>query len=356
MSRVSHHILDAQEAKLRHQRRVSSVTSVVIAILVMALILLVFAFILLPALNRENPTIVTYAVAQNTEDQIKQKTMSQMRAKPSSPSSSAAKVIAANVTSPTAIPVPDIEVTEPSIDFGSGDDFGEGWGNGSGDGMGGGGTTFFQQQVAAERICYVIDYSASMGGKRDKLMRAELTKSVEQVGVGLQYQMVFFAGPAWVAGSDVQMAKGRKSAVVKHDGEEFRWKSPGSAHKWEPAGKRQKPEWISGGPATRNKSLQLVQSTPLVWGTDWEDALELALSMDPVPQIIFFMTDGVAGGDMVGLAKRIGSRAKTKGTIINTVAMMQPKAEAAMKELARRTNGQFSVVRPNGEVELIPLK
>ncbi|MEM9235331.1 MAG: prenyltransferase/squalene oxidase repeat-containing protein, partial [Verrucomicrobiota bacterium] len=54
------------------------------------------------------------------------------------PSSSMAKVIAANTTSPTAVPVPEVDVPEPSTDFGDGDDFGDGWGSG-GDGGGGGG-------------------------------------------------------------------------------------------------------------------------------------------------------------------------------------------------------------------------
>lgn len=49
-----------------------------------------------------------------------------------------AKVIAANTSSPTAVPVPEVDVPDPSTDFGNGDDFGDGWGSG-GDGGGGGG-------------------------------------------------------------------------------------------------------------------------------------------------------------------------------------------------------------------------
>jgi hypothetical protein len=61
-----------------------------------------------------------------------------MERKPSAPSSSMAKVIAANSTSPAAIPVPGAGTPSPSTDFGDGDDFGSGWGSG-GDGAGGGG-------------------------------------------------------------------------------------------------------------------------------------------------------------------------------------------------------------------------
>ena len=48
------------------------------------------------------------------------------------------KVIAANTSSPTAIPIPEIDVPDPSTDFGDGNDFGDGWGVGDGSGAGGG--------------------------------------------------------------------------------------------------------------------------------------------------------------------------------------------------------------------------
>ena len=71
------------------------------------------------------------------------------------------RVIAANTASPTAIPVPELDVDAVSAAFGTGDDFGDGWGFGDGDGFGGGGgTSFFQQKVQAQRVAYVIDYSA----------------------------------------------------------------------------------------------------------------------------------------------------------------------------------------------------
>ncbi len=354
MSRVSFHDLGLQEARLRHQRRMSSISSVLIAFLVLALLMLILAFILLPSLRKDTTPLVSYAGPPAQEEEIQQKTMSQMKAKPSAPSSSAAKAIAANVASPTAIPVPEIDVTELSPDFGVGNDLGQGWAEGTIDGMGGGGTTFFRQKVSAQRMCYVIDYSQSMRGKRDPLMREELTKSVKQIGPGVQFQMIFFAGPAWVAGSEVKM-QNNKTATVTHKGKGYDWKTTGGAHSWEPVGKELQPEWLAGGGSEVVKALDHVKKTKLVWGTDWEDALEMALGMDPAPQIIFFMTDGVTGGNMVKLAEDLGRKAKRQGTIINTVAMMQPNAEEAMKELAKRTGGQFTIVRPGGESELIPL-
>ncbi|MFC4992107.1 YfbK domain-containing protein [Rubritalea tangerina] len=50
--------------------------------------------------------------------------------KPSAPASSMAKVIASKKAK--AVPVPELMVDEPMVDFGNGDDFGDGWGGGAG--------------------------------------------------------------------------------------------------------------------------------------------------------------------------------------------------------------------------------
>lgn len=54
--------------------------------------------------------------------------------RPSVPSSSQARVIAANEPSAKAIPVPEVEARGMWLDFGNGDDFGDGWGGGGGSG------------------------------------------------------------------------------------------------------------------------------------------------------------------------------------------------------------------------------
>ncbi|MGB6220548.1 vWA domain-containing protein [Haloferula sp.] len=351
MSKISLSTFQAQEKAAERQRRATSITSLVVALMVVALLMLILALVLLPSWTKDDTVMVSYQMPVSKDEELQKKTFSQVQTKPSAPSSAMTKVIAANTSSPVAIPVPDVEFTEPSLDFGSGDDFGAGWGNGSGDGTGGGGTTFFNQKVSAERVVYVIDYSGSMSGEREKLMRKELTKSVGQVKLGMQFQMIFFAGPAWVAGNDVSMAKDRKTAEVSDQRKKFKWRGQG-AHKWEVAGRSQEVEWIPASPSNREEALKLIKNTKLVWGTNWENPLEMAIEMEPPPQTILFMTDGSIAGDMVELAKRLGRRAKSKGITINTVAMMQPKAEDAMKELAKRTGGQFSIVDKGGKVRV----
>ena len=126
-------------ARLEAQRRNSSISSIVIAVLTLTLMGLVLGFILLPSLFKETPTIVTYAATLTEETDLNEKKINTSTdRRPSSPSSSMAKVIAANTTSPIAIPVPDVDTPNPSVNFGDGDDFGNGWGSGDGDGGGGG--------------------------------------------------------------------------------------------------------------------------------------------------------------------------------------------------------------------------
>lgn len=344
-----HAITPEAEAALHRQRRNSVITSTIIGILSVVLVMLILSFFLLAPLFKETPTIVTYEsnLNQETELEVKKVTTSVER-KPPAASSSMARVIAANTQSAVSIPVVDADITVPSLDFGSGDAFGEGWGD---DGSpGGGGASFFEQKVQAERVAYVIDYSQSMRGDREKLMRKELKKSVLGLSPGMKYQLIFFAGPAWVAGDKVTMSKGNRSAIVEAKGRDYEWKCGGNATDWKPEGRKREAEWLDVTSLQRKKSVDLIEETKLVWGTIWEPPLEMAIAMEPPPQMIFFMTDGITGGNALSVAKSLAARAKAKNITINTVAMMEPRAGDAMKELAKRTGGQYSMIDKSGKV------
>ena len=127
------------QARLNAQKRNSTISSIVISVMVIVLIFLVLGIFLLPNILKETPTIVTYSASLNEETEVQQqKVNKQIQRKPSAPTSSMTKVIAANTASPTAIPVPEVDVVTPNADFGDGEDFGGGWGDGEGTGAGGG--------------------------------------------------------------------------------------------------------------------------------------------------------------------------------------------------------------------------
>jgi len=68
-----------------------------------------------------------------------------------------AKIIASNTPSAIAIPVPVNNLTEPSINFGNGDDFGNGWGNSKGDESSSGGRAGFGLPTSLQKRCTTKD-------------------------------------------------------------------------------------------------------------------------------------------------------------------------------------------------------
>ena len=362
------------EIALKRQKARATLSSLLISLLAVVLVGIILFLIAIKSMNFTQPDVIAYKASMPEDNQLEQKKINPaVQRKPSSPSSAMAKVIAANTTSPTAIPVPEVEVPVESVDFGDGDDFGSGWGSGGGGG-GGGGTTFFGQTSSAERIAFVIDYSASMKAQdRVGIMKKELSDSIGKLTPGTEYQMIFFAGPVWVAGSTVQDPKAKKDNTVKGlDGKTYDWTTTGGAHGWKPKGKKQVAQWLKiptaeglignqkreakeTGSNNLKMSQKTVDETPLVWGTRWKYALEMAMDMEPAPQVIYFMTDGSSGNDALKESKSLGSSAKKRGITINCIAMMEPKAVEAMKELAKRSGGKFTMVEKGGKRKEIPL-
>lgn len=133
-------------------------------------------------------------------------------------------------------------------------------------------------------------------------------------------------------------------------GHTFKWDGAGGLFDWKPVGKRQKPEWMDVTGKQLEESLEIIRESKLSGGTDWTNPLEMAFEMDPPPQIVFFMTDGsMSGRDMMDLTRDLSSKAKKKDIVVNSIAMMEPKAEESMLELAKRTGGVFTIVEKGGK-------
>ena len=63
-------------------------------------------------------------------------------------------------------------------------------------------SNFMGVSLQANKILFIIDYSASMNG-RDKVMRHELAAIEKLPAVG-SVSVIFFSGPTWVAGGGCQ--------------------------------------------------------------------------------------------------------------------------------------------------------
>ncbi len=159
------------QAKLEAQKRNSTISSIIIALLFCALLVAILVLITLSPIFKNIEEMVTYTPTGESEETVTKPEMtSEVEKKPSSPSSSMAKVIASNTPSAVSVPVPDQIVAEPSLDFGNGNDFGDGWGNGNGSGAGGGGGGGFGIPAAMKKRCSAkdrLDRLVKEGGKEE---------------------------------------------------------------------------------------------------------------------------------------------------------------------------------------------
>ncbi|MFC5049620.1 hypothetical protein ACFPK9_03170 [Rubritalea spongiae] len=348
---MSIHAQISEEAKaaLAAQKRVSSISSIVIAILACFLLGLILFVIAMTVEVKNPPQIISYNPSiEETQTIDKPEVTNEVVKPPSAPSMSMARVIASSSSANVSVPNPVSDVEAPSLDFSAGDDFGEGFdGAGWGEGAGAAAASFFGQKVEAQRIAYVIDYSMSMKGKgRDELMRKELTKAIKELPSSMDYQMIYFAGPAWVAGEKLDV-KSRKAGVITADGGRKYDYGPGEDD-WRSRSAMKRAQWLKASSDNVANSLKHVKNTPLIFGTAWEVPLEMALSMEPAPDVIYFMTDGV-GGDVNKVANEMSAKAKELGTKINTIAMMEPSAQGALTILAKNTGGAFTIVEADGK-------
>jgi len=134
-------ITEEAEVLLRRQERKSKILSSIIACLAITLIASVLALFALPMMLIETPKYVVYSVpSDEPQDPDPKNVVIPKHRKPTSaPAQDRAMVIAADLPSPTAIPLPDVTVSEPSLRFGDDLDFGQGWADNAFIGGGGGG-------------------------------------------------------------------------------------------------------------------------------------------------------------------------------------------------------------------------
>lgn len=117
--------------RLRSQQRNSTISSIIVSILVLVLIGLILGLFLLPHIEKEPDVIVSYKFNEPQDEVVEKTPKETVQKKPSSPSSSIAKVITSAAVADVAVPVPEVSFSPPSVDFGESSDFGSGFGSGT---------------------------------------------------------------------------------------------------------------------------------------------------------------------------------------------------------------------------------
>ncbi|MEM7699970.1 MAG: hypothetical protein AAF236_16365 [Verrucomicrobiota bacterium] len=209
----------------------------------------------------------------------------------------------------------------------------------------GGSVSFFGSQSDARKVVFVVDVSASMqmrgkeGKTRFSLMKEELKRSVGSLPPGINYHVLFFSGPAWFAGTELDREN---------------W-SDGGTNIWQYKDGRddQLPtaRFLRATPPQIRATLEAIEDVPMVYGTDWRSPLKMAIKMKP--DLIYFMTDGAVDGDAGPrpvVEDVLDFNRRNAGTRINCIILMEPKATDLMEQLARGTRGELSLVREDGRV------
>jgi hypothetical protein len=160
-------------------------------------------------------------------------------------------------------------------------------------------SNFMGVKSQANKILFIIDYSASMKG-RDKVMRYELCKAIDKLPAVGSVAVLFFSGPTWIAGQDANTL--HKNWEGSNGGG---WK-PKEGHTPE------RPKWMPVTPSNKKKLKEAVVSTPLTFGTVWDNSFEWAFYMNPKPDVIYFMTDGNANKNLQGMEIIKSKKGKTK--------------------------------------------
>ncbi len=351
-------LADRMEATQAQAKKKNKAVAVFVAGLIHAAVILACLLWYLNAGPLPEPSVVMQMKApEDQQERIDKKAIAQnLPQRPSSSSASRARVIAANATSPIAVPEVEIEVITDEI-IGAGDSFGMGSGWGDGDGSGGGGTVrFFSEEKKARRVLYILDYSTSMmspnseGNSRIQVLKDELKESIKGLDPSMRYTVVFFSGMAWL-----QDENPNNNAVIGRMG----MQDVELEVTWYDASKKNKEETFS-----KVDSMSLAPSNT---GTLWMSGIKPSMKISPKPDQVFFLTDGEcqdyirmgANSSYDEFFNEFVTNTKAwegfleqmlevipSGLPINTVSMEMPGTAAArLAELASKTGGSFSIVK-----------
>ena len=341
-------------------------TAVIVAVASHVAIGIVLAFLVVSQPRATPPQMVSSQVEQPTDDPIDKPKMEKAQPAPVPVNGTPVQSLAANAFSDVALP----QIDSPMVSvnpLGLGDSFGPSMSFGMG--KDGGSVSFFGAKSVSKKLVFVVDFSASMSGERDVLMRKELAQSIQALPNGVQYQVILFAGPAWYAGQAVGssgMHDKFVANIVKDGGQQFIWyegwdvaeRHSGNQmsalyHYSQGQDKLPRAPFIIASRATIKKTVEQIEKTPLVFGTDWRWPLMMAMNLKP--DTIFFMTDGAfSTGNGISKKEMIDElleyNRKNGNARINTICMMVLQARAELEQLANGTRGEFTLVKEDGTV------
>ncbi|MEM9479280.1 MAG: hypothetical protein AAGA58_06410 [Verrucomicrobiota bacterium] len=328
-------------------------SALTVAVILHAVILFVLAIIVAETIKTPPPELTIMAAASGDSDmEIDKKVFEKTKMqKPAAPSRASNTLVA---NAPSAVALASLDIPNETLSFGLTADFGDG---GLGAGPGGASAKFFNQSSSGERFAFIIDVSGSLSDVQFRMIKEELNKSLKKLPSSVNYQVIFFSGPAWFAADSY--AASRDGGHIASGGKRFKWSnSTGGAGDFEPddgldAYAKVAAKWLPATKTNLNRTRSQIENVPKSYGTDWEWPLVLALSLKPKPDVIYFLTDGAVGGADQMVERVVALNRKPPKAKINTISMMEPRATEHLLSLAKQTKGKFSIVEEDGSTRTV---
>lgn len=326
------------------------INSFIIATLMMAIICALLVLVT-TAVPRPDPPAIIANAPPAEEDQVEQEKMEQkqVQKQPTATLASAMSmdVVSADAFSDVATPTFDAPSISPTLGA-MGSNFGMSMSLGA---EASGGAMFFGSKSSGKRFLFVLDDSASMSEKQIELRNNELERTLETLR-GVNYHILLFAGGAYF----VDDGWGYKNKQPTRYPTQF--ESPDGDYSFEDNGLFDfelvgdeedfpAPEWLRATPSNIRRSLEAVRKAKKFIGTDWDNALRIAHLMQPPPDVIFFMSDGKDNKtDVRSIIRNSRGNGAPK---VNCIGMQTNAGVDEFSEIARRTNGNYTIVDKNGE-------
>ncbi|HQZ28184.1 MAG: hypothetical protein KA250_10360 [Verrucomicrobiales bacterium] len=202
------------------------------------------------------------------------------------------------------------------------------------------------------RVVLIMDVSKSLSDAQMKLSKSELSSAISSLPSGSLYQVIFFSGATWFAHQRMTSGGQRGQEVIISDGAQmYKWSSSFTGYDYEkgndslPTG-----EWKEATATNIAATLEDVRAVRKSYGTTWHLPLTMALSLEPAPRTIYFLTDGeTARQDEVAeeMIELCRSRGNPK---VHTISLMEPKASRPLSRLAKETGATFTLVIGGGKL------
>lgn len=172
---------------------------------------------------------------------------------------------------------------------------------------------FFGNFDEGDPIVFVLDFSGSMDGIRLSILKNELIRSLKDLNSEVLYSVIIFSDEGWFLGN--------------------------------------KKGWIKANTHNVNATVELLRNQHAGGGTEWSTGINLAFSLNPRPEVIYFMTDGETNSDVVQEIDSITQQNQSKfpPARIHTTALVYRGMHQYLIDLATKNGGRFTWVNAQGD-------